>query len=203
MPTLFARLIRVGSSLIVNPQVVEVDIATIDERKRSHSVDPPKPCGQMRLVVENPRVGFDGLGRESIDAPRRRNQNGFYATERMHCEIDKELREIELILIDLWAWSADPVVFPIAHQLRENTYVFSQAEIAKEQIALQQVSAATLGLLSPKRIVKALIAFADFTAERKIPVPSRVEWYVFERIPEIITTCRIAEVTEIVIVSRI
>jgi hypothetical protein len=56
-------------------------------------------------------------------------------------------------------------------------------EIAKQQIALQQESAATLGWLSPKRIVKALIAFADFTAEREIPVPSRVEWYVFERIP--------------------
>ena len=121
----------------------------------------------------------------------------------MQFEIDKELREVELILIDHWARSADPVVFPIAHQFRENTYVFSQVEIAKEEIALQQVSAATLGLLSPKRIVKALIAFADFTAERKIPVPSRVEWYIFERIPEIITACGIAQVTEIVIVSGI
>jgi hypothetical protein len=76
-------------------------------------------------------------------------------------------------------------------------------EIAKEQIALQQKSAATLGWLPPKRIVKALIAFADFTAERKIPVPSRVEWYVFERIPKIIAACRIVQVTEIVIVSDI
>ena len=76
-------------------------------------------------------------------------------------------------------------------------------EIAKQEIALQQVSAATLGLLSPKRIVKALIAFADFTAERKIPVSSRVEWYVFERIPKIITACGIVQVTEIVIVSDI
>jgi hypothetical protein len=76
-------------------------------------------------------------------------------------------------------------------------------EIAKEQITLQQVSTATLRLLSPKRIVKALIAFADFTAEREIPVPSRIEWYVFERIPKIITTSGIEEVTEIVIVSGI
>src|SRR5271169_6436309 len=121
----------------------------------------------------------------------------------MQCEIDKELREIELILIDLWARSADPVVFPIAHQLRENAYVFSQVEIAKEEIALQQVSAGTLGLLSPKRIVKALIAFADFTAEREIPMPSRVEWHVFERIPEVITASGIAQVAEIVIVSDI
>jgi hypothetical protein len=74
-------------------------------------------------------------------------------------------------------------------------------EIAKEQITLQQKSAGTLGLLSPERIVKALIAFADFTAEREIPVPSRVEWYVFERIPEIFMTCGIVQVTEIVIVS--
>ncbi len=74
-------------------------------------------------------------------------------------------------------------------------------EIAKQQIALQQKSAATLGWLSPKRIVKALIAFANFTAEREIPVPSRVEWYVFERIPEIFPTCGIVQVTEIVIVS--
>jgi hypothetical protein len=51
--------------------------------------------------------------------------------------------------------------------------------------------------------VKALIAFADFTAERKIPIPSRVEWYVFEPIPEIFTTCGIVQVTEIVIVSDI
>ena len=121
----------------------------------------------------------------------------------MHFEIDKELREVELILIDHWTRSAGSVVFEIAHQLRENTYVFSQVEIAKEQIALQQKSAATLGWLSPKRIVKALIAFADFTAERKIPVPSRVEWYVFERIPKIIAACGIAQVTEIVIVSDI
>src|ERR1700731_2057900 len=121
----------------------------------------------------------------------------------MQREIDKELREVELILIDHWARSADSVVFPIAHQFRENPYVFSQVEIANEEIACQQVSAATLGLLSPKRIVKALIAFADFTAERKIPVPSRVEWYVFERIPEIITACGIAQVAEIVIVSDI
>ena len=74
-------------------------------------------------------------------------------------------------------------------------------EIANEEIALQQVPAATLGLLSPKRIVKALIAFADFAAEREIPVASRVEWYVFERIPEIFMTCGIVQVTEIVIVS--
>jgi len=121
----------------------------------------------------------------------------------MQFEIDKELREVELILIDHWTRSADPVVFPIAHQFRENPNVFSQAQIAKEQIALQQISAGTLGLLSPKRIVKALIAFANFTAEREIPVPSRVEWYVFERIPEIIAACGIAQVTEIVIVSGI
>src|SRR5260370_18255445 len=105
----------------------------------------------------------------------------------MQCEIDKELREVELILIDHWTRSPDSAVFPIAHQFRENPYVFSQVEIAKEQIALQQVSAGPLGLLSPKRIVKALIAFADFTAQREIPVPSPVEWHVFERIPEIIT----------------
>jgi hypothetical protein len=49
--------------------------------------------------------------------------------------------------------------------------------------------------------VKALITFADFTAEREIPVPSRVEWYVFQGIPEIFTTCGIVQVTEIVIVS--
>src|ERR1700732_5526508 len=121
----------------------------------------------------------------------------------MQCEIDKELSEVELILIDHWTRSADSGVFPIAHQFRENPYVFSQVEIAKEQIALQQKSAGTLGLLSPKRIVKALIAFADFTAKREIPVPSRVEWSVFERIPEIIAACGIAQVTEIVIVSRI
>src|SRR5713226_2616406 len=121
----------------------------------------------------------------------------------MQGEIDKELREVELILIDHWTRSADPVVFPIAHQLRENAYIFSQVEIAKEQIALQQESAGTLGLLSPKRIVKALIAFADFTPQREIPVPSRVEWYVFERIPEIFATCGIVQVTEIVIVSSI
>ena len=121
----------------------------------------------------------------------------------MQFQIDKELREIELILIDGRARSADPGVFPIAHQFRENPYVFSQVEIAKQEIALQQISARTLGLLSPKRIVKALIAFADFTAERKIPIPSRVEWYVFERIPEIFMTCRIVQVTEIVIVSDI
>src|SRR3984893_6695040 len=121
----------------------------------------------------------------------------------MQREIDKELREVELILIDGRARSADPGVFPIAHQFRENPYVFSQVEIANEEIALQQVSAATLGLLSPERIVKALIAFADFTAERKIPVPSRVEWYVFEWIPKIISACGIAQVTEIVIVSDI
>src|SRR5690242_11209524 len=119
----------------------------------------------------------------------------------MQRKIDKELCEIEPILIDLWARSADPVVFPIAHQVRENTYAFAQVEIAKEQITLQQESAATLGLLSPKRIVKALIAFADFTAEREIPVPSRIEWYVFERIPEILTTYGIAQVTEVVIIS--
>src|ERR1700693_5328548 len=107
----------------------------------------------------------------------------------MQFEIDKELREVELILIDHWTRSADPVVFPITHQFREKTDVFSQVQIAKEQIALQQESARTLGLLSPKRIAKALIAFADFTAEREIPVPSRVEWYVFERIPKIITAC--------------
>src|SRR6266436_9609580 len=121
----------------------------------------------------------------------------------MQCEIDKELREVELILIDHWTRSADPVVFKITHQFRENTDVFSQVEIANEQIALQQESARTLGLLSPNRIVKALIAFANFTAEREIPVPSRVEWYVFERIPEIFTTCEIVQVTEIVIVSGI
>src|SRR5712672_574185 len=109
----------------------------------------------------------------------------------MQREIDKELREIELILIDGRARSADSGVFPLAHQFRENPYVFSQVEIANQQIALQQESAGTLGLLSPRRIVKALIAFANFTAEREIPVPSRVEWYVFERIPEIFTTCRI------------
>jgi len=68
---------------------------------------------------------------------------------------------------------------------------------------LQQESAGTLGLLSPRRIVKALIAFANFTAEREIPVPWRFEWDVFERIPEIFTTCRIVQVTEIVIVSDI
>src|ERR1700674_5212947 len=117
----------------------------------------------------------------------------------MQCEIDKELREVELILIDGRARSADSGVFPIGHQFRENPYVFSQVEIAEQEIALQQVSARTLGLLSPKRIVKALIAFADFTPERKIPVPSRVDWYVFERIPEIITACGIVQVTEIVI----
>ena len=121
----------------------------------------------------------------------------------MQREIDKELREIELILIDGRARSADPGVFPIAHQFRENPYVFSQVEIAKQEIAVQQVSARTLGLLSPKRIVKALIAFADFTAEREIPISSRVEWYVFERIPKIIKTCGIVQVTEIVIVSDI
>ena len=121
----------------------------------------------------------------------------------MQFEIDKELREIELILIDHWSRSADPVVFKIAHQFRENSYVLSQVEIAKEQIALQQKSAATLGLLSPKRIVKALIAFANFTAERKVPVSSRVEWYVFERVPEIFATCGIVQVAEIVIVSDI
>src|SRR5271169_6541525 len=104
----------------------------------------------------------------------------------MQFEIDKELREVELILIDHWTRSADPVVFKIAHQFRENADVFPQVEIAKEQIALQQKSAGTLGLLSPKRIVKALIAFADFTAEREIPISPRVEWYVLERIPEII-----------------
>jgi hypothetical protein len=76
-------------------------------------------------------------------------------------------------------------------------------EIAEQEIALQQVSAGTLGLLSPKRIVKALIAFADFTAEREIPVPLGIEWYVFDRIPEIIVTCWITEVTEVVIVSRV
>src|SRR6202158_1617038 len=119
----------------------------------------------------------------------------------MQFEIDKELREVELILIDHWTRSADPVVFKITHQYRENTDVVSQVEIAKQQIALQQESARTLGLLSPKRIVKALIAFADFTAEREIPVPSRVEWYVFERIPEILSACGIAQVAEIVIVS--
>jgi len=119
----------------------------------------------------------------------------------MQREIDKELREIELILIDGRARSADSAVFPIAHQFRENPYVFSQVEIAKQEIAVQQVSARTLGLLSPKRIVKALITFADFTAEREIPVPSRVEWYVFQGIPEIFTTCGIVQVTEIVIVS--
>src|SRR5712675_2801139 len=117
----------------------------------------------------------------------------------MQREIDKELREIELILIDGRARSAYSGVFPIAHQFRENPYVFSQVEIAKEQIALQQKSAGTLGLLSPKRIVKALIAFADFTAEREIPIPSCVEWYVFERIPKIIAACGIAQVAEIII----
>jgi hypothetical protein len=76
-------------------------------------------------------------------------------------------------------------------------------EIAKQEIAMQQVSAGTFGLLSPQRIVKALIAFADFTPERKIPVPLSVEWYVFERIPEIITACGIVQVAEIVIVSDI
>src|SRR5260370_28727967 len=105
------------------------------------------------------------------------------------------------MLIDHWTRSADSAVFPIAHQFRENPYGFSEMEIAKQEIAVQQVSARTLGLLSPKRIVKALIAFANFTAERKIPVPSRVEWYVFERLPKIITTCAIVQVTEIVIVS--
>ena len=119
----------------------------------------------------------------------------------MQFEIDEELGEIELILIDHWTRSADSGVFPIAHQFRENPYVFSQVEIAKQEIAVQQVSARTLGLLSPKRIVKALITFADFTAEREIPVPSRVEWYVFQGIPEIFTTCGIVQVTEIVIVS--
>src|SRR5882757_3733431 len=119
----------------------------------------------------------------------------------MQREIDKELREIELILIDGRARSADSGVFPIAHQFRENPYVFSQVENGKQQIAVQQVSAGTLGLLSPKRIVKALIAFADFTAEREIPVPSRVESYVLERIPKIIAACGIGQVAEIVIVS--
>src|SRR5229473_5360564 len=121
----------------------------------------------------------------------------------MQCEIDKELREVELILIDHWTRSADSGVFPIAHQFRENAYVFSQVKIANQQIALQQESAGALGLLSPKRIVKALIAFADFTAQREIPVPLRVERYVFERIPEIIAASGIAQVTEIVIVSGI
>src|SRR5271156_3779347 len=121
----------------------------------------------------------------------------------MQFEIDKELREVELILIDHRPRSTNPVVFPITHQFREDTDVLSQVEIGKEQIALQQVPAATLGLLSPKRVVKALIAFPDFTAERKIPVPSRVERYVFERIPQIITACGIAQVTEIVIVTSI
>src|SRR6266481_7133824 len=121
----------------------------------------------------------------------------------MQCEIDKELREVELILIYHWTRSADSGVFPIAHQFRENPYVFSQVEIANQQIALQQESALTLGLLTPNRIVKALIAFANFAAKQEIPVPSRVEWYVFERIPKIITACGIAQVAEIVIVSDI
>jgi hypothetical protein len=68
---------------------------------------------------------------------------------------------------------------------------------------LQQVSAGALGLLSPKGIVKALIAFPDFTPEREIPVPLGVERYEFERIPEVSTAGGIAEVTEIVIVSGI
>src|SRR5258708_13900157 len=112
----------------------------------------------------------------------------------MQCEIDKELREVELILIDHWTRSADSGVFPIAHQFREDAYIFSQVEIANQQIALQQESAGTLGLLSPRRIVKALIAFANFTAEREVPVPSRVQWCVFQRIPKIITPSRIAPV---------
>jgi hypothetical protein len=58
-----------------------------------------------------------------------------------------------------------------------------------------------LGLLSPKRIVKSLIAFSAFTAKRKVPVPSDFEWYVFEWIPEIFATCGIVKVAEIVIVS--
>src|SRR5258708_15342801 len=145
----------------------------------------------MRLVVENVRVGFDRLGREGIESPRRGIQNCAHTVERQghigavaigyqtlrsidqplaadserqrsvgaewtHHEIDKDLREIELILIDLCARALDPGVFPSAHQLRENTDVLSQVEITKEEIALQQESAGTLGLLSPKRVVKVL-----------------------------------------------
>ena len=36
----------------------------------------------MRLVVENPQVSLDRLGRESIDAPWRRIQNSFHSIKR-------------------------------------------------------------------------------------------------------------------------
>src|SRR5260221_11026116 len=133
----------------------------------------------MRLVVEDAEVGFDRLGREGIDAPRRHIQNSFHSierqghvgsvaigyqtlrsidqplatdtkcqrsvgTERVQFQIDKELREVELILIDGRARSADPGVFPIAHQFSENPYVFSQVEIAKQKIAWQPTAARTL-----------------------------------------------------------
>ncbi len=119
----------------------------------------------------------------------------------MQCEINKELGEIELILIDLWARSLDPAVFPFAHWLDEYPQIVAEMKIGEQHVTLQQVAFWALRLLSPERIVRALITFADFTAKRKVPVPSRVEWYVFKRIPEIITTCGIAQVTEVVIVS--
>src|SRR5438445_6838280 len=119
----------------------------------------------------------------------------------MQCEIDKELCEVELILIDHRTRSADSGVFPIAHQFRENPYVFSEVEIAKKHIALQRISTGTLRLSSPKRIVKSLVTLANLTTERQVPVVLAIERYVFEWIPEIVAAGRIAKVTEIVIIS--
>jgi hypothetical protein len=106
-----------------------------------------------------------------------------------------------LILVDLGAWPTYPTIFPIANQISENPYVFSEVEIARKQIALQRISTRTLRLLSPKGIVKSLVTLANLTTDRQVPVVLAIERYVFERIPEVVATGRIAKVTEIVIIS--
>lgn len=119
----------------------------------------------------------------------------------MQSHISKKLREIELILIDLWARPAYSCVFPFARRFNKDPQVFSEMEIAEQHISLQYVAVGALGLLSPKRIVKTLVALANFTTDGEIPVPLLIERDVFERIPEVGAADRIAKVREVVIIA--
>src|SRR5215469_15209028 len=123
------------------------------DRLHCKRIDAPPRCFEDRAeavewqwYVWSVAIGYQTL--RSVDQPlaaRAERQRIIWA-QWMQRHVHEELRKVKLVFVNLGTRSAYPVIFPIAHQFSENAHLFTEMKIAKNQIALQQVSAWAFGL---------------------------------------------------------
>lgn len=77
-----SRFVRVGGEFIVNPQIIESNIATAYQRERTNCVNAPTGRLRTRLVIKHPEVGLDWLYDKRIHSPGLGVQDGAETIER-------------------------------------------------------------------------------------------------------------------------